>query len=92
MCKETMVPSRTETEEGDWIFGWLCGCNEEIRKRDAESPVLCSDVLVGTPANDIICIQEAMGLMNSMLYSGETHTLKSQKVFHEAMAILRNAN
>lgn len=91
MCKETMVPSRTETEEGDWIFGWLCGCNEAIRNQNAESPVLCSDVLCGTPANDIIRIQEAMGLMNSMLYSGEQHTLQSKELFHEAMEILRNA-
>lgn len=92
MCKETMVPNRTETEEGDYIFGWLCGCNEGIRKQEAASSVPCSDVLVGTPANDIIRIQEAMGLMNSMLYSGETHTLQSKKLFHEAMDILRNAN
>ena len=60
----------------------------EVTHRETEE---LSDVLVGAPASDIIRIQEAMGLMNSMIYSGEKHTQKSQKIFHEAMEILRNA-
>ncbi len=31
-CKEEMVRYRYENPEGDWIFGWLCGCNEDTRK------------------------------------------------------------
>jgi hypothetical protein len=42
LCKETMVPSRIEDEEGGWTYCWLCGCNEETRKQNADSPVLCS--------------------------------------------------
>ncbi len=25
-CGEEMVKAKYETEEGDWIYVWLCGC------------------------------------------------------------------
>ena len=47
MCKETMVPSRHETPEGGWNFGWLCGCDTEIRKQNEGLPVGCNVGLSG---------------------------------------------
>jgi hypothetical protein len=40
ICKETMVPSVIEHEKDEWAYGWLCGCNEEIRNKHDDSPVL----------------------------------------------------
>lgn len=49
MCKETMVPNRHETPEGGWTFGWLCGCDTEIRKQNEGLPVGCNVGLSGQP-------------------------------------------
>lgn len=34
ICKEIMVPSRIECEDGSgWTFCWICGCNDELRNK-----------------------------------------------------------
>lgn len=51
ICKETMVRWRNETPEGEYLFGWMCGCDEELRKRDADSPVLLQRGVISTTSN-----------------------------------------
>ena len=32
-CGEEMVKAKYETEEGDWIYVWLCGCKVKDEKK-----------------------------------------------------------
>lgn len=61
MCKETMVPSRHETPEGGWTFGWLCGCDTEIRKQNEGLPVGCNVGLSGEPVR-LACGEGKIGV------------------------------
>ena len=33
-CGEELVKAKTEDEEGNWTYAWLCGCKAEPPKED----------------------------------------------------------
>lgn len=36
LCNGEMIPERWQCEDGAWIFGWGCDCNEETREGVSE--------------------------------------------------------
>lgn len=32
-CKEVLVKSKIENEEGDWLIAWLCGCKVNVERK-----------------------------------------------------------
>lgn len=69
-------------------------CNKPLTTAETEpvAKLACSDGLVGLTLDDTRCIHKALGLMNSMIFGGEKHTLTSEKVLYEAQQALRKAN
>jgi hypothetical protein len=33
ICHSVLTATQIETEEGDWICGWLCDCTPELRDK-----------------------------------------------------------
>lgn len=31
ICRTQMIPTRWQTDDGAFLFGWSCGCNEDSR-------------------------------------------------------------